>query len=154
MTLIPMTKSKPSLDLCSRENSTAISKGYLLWRGFYSSIFLTCTPFGTECWSADVSCVYCCYTQHVWERVWNPLFDVVLFRLRKSSAAIKLPFCYKLDRLRFSTLEQTTRIVHFRKMSIFYSEWFFDVKCLVIFFTACPVTFGNTTCVMQLTSFH
>ena len=98
VTLIPVFQLNPSVVQCCGGSSAAISKCSLLWRLFLSSqcLFFNCAPFGTECWSAEVSSVYRCVYITVWERIRTSLFDIVPSRYWKSSWTVKLLCCYKL----------------------------------------------------------
>jgi hypothetical protein len=117
MTLIPVSKSKASFVLCSRGSSAAISNCHLLWRAFLSSqpvlLLVHLSERSAGRLSSAPSTV--AYRQIVWETTGTSKFDTVLYRIWTSSATVKLPGCYKLDRQRFRILDHIIHMVHFRK---------------------------------------
>jgi hypothetical protein len=66
LTLTPVTKPNPLVFLCSGGSSATINNCCFLWRVFWSlqCCIFNCTPFGSECWSVEISSVYSC----VWSR--------------------------------------------------------------------------------------
>ena len=118
MTLIPVSKTKPLFVLCSRGSSAAISNCCLLWRAFLSSQRCTFLLVHLSERSAGrlISAPYTvAYRQIVWETIGTTKFDSVLYKIWTSSATVKLPCCYKLDRQRFRILDHIIHIDRFRK---------------------------------------